>query len=206
MKSSLSREERLHGVDIPIAGLTGGIATGKSTVASLLEKEGIPVISADKLVKALYHREETKNFLQELAPQCLDGNTIDFPRLRQKAFQDENIRIDLENFLHPKLPELFRHALARFSSPELVVYDIPLLFEKSLQQRFDLVACVYSPKETQYKRLISRDGIDEALAEAMIQGQMDIEMKKKRADVVIDNSGTLEALIANVKDFVRQYL
>ena len=130
----LSPCNRLHQIAVPLVGLTGGIASGKSTVASLLAKKDVPVISADRLIKRLYGQEKTVDFIRENFPECVSGKTINFPLLRQKAFQDKMSRTILENFLHPGLPELFREAVGEFHTPDVIIYDIPLLFEKSLEK------------------------------------------------------------------------
>ena len=206
MKPRLSPPERLHQTTIPLIGLTGGIASGKSTAATLLSEAGVAVISADKMIKKIYAEEETKNFIRQNFPQCINDGNIDFLLLRQKAFQDDRNRILLENFLHPRLPKFFKKELQQFSSPELVIYDIPLLFEKSLQSQFDLVVCVYCTPKQQEKRLLSRDRIDKNLVQAMLKGQMDIGTKKELADVIIDNTGSLEQLSVQVSNLVKQYL
>ena len=206
VKPKLSSKARLHNMDIPLIGLTGGIASGKSTVASLLAETAKPVISADKLVKQLYEQEQTKSFIQQNFPQCIENKQINFSLLRQKAFQDESTRTTLEAFLHPRLPMLFKETAQIFPSPDYIIYDIPLLFEKSLENQFDLVVCVYCPPEQQKRRLLDRDNIDEMLASAMIKSQMDINIKKSKADAVIDNSKNMEQLSTEVKAFIQQYL
>ena len=206
MKPRLSPQKRLHQTEIPLVGLTGGVASGKSTVATLLREAGMAVISADKLIKQIYAQETTKNFIQQNFPQCIKDKNIDFSLLRQKAFQDNNTLTLLENFLHPQLPELFKKMLKSLSLPDLVIYDIPLLFEKSLQDRFDLVVCVYCTKEQQQKRLEDRDCIDKTLAQAILKKQMDIDIKKECADEIIDNTGNPEQLSTNVKAFIKQCL
>ena len=206
MKSRLSPQERLHQIDIPLIGLTGGIASGKSTVATLFSNKGIAVISADKLIKKIYKQEKTKYFIHKNIPQCIEDKNINFSLLRQKAFQYDNIRILLENFLHPQLSNIFKKELQTFSSPHFVIYDIPLLFEKSLQNNFDLVVCVYCTPKQQKERLLSRDGIDKSLARAMLERQVNIDKKKELADVTIDNSGNLEQLSTQVDAFFKQYL
>ena len=206
MKPRLSPRHRLHQTSVPLIGLTGGIASGKSTVANLLRDTGANVISADTLIKHIYAEEETKSFIRQNFPQCINGENIDFPLLRRKAFKDDRVRGLLENFFHPRLPKFFKKEFQRFSSPTLVIYDVPLLFEKSLQDQFDLVVCVYCTPKQQEERLLSRDDIDETLAWAILKSQMDIDIKKELADTIIDNSGSLEQLSALVADFVKRYL
>ena len=206
MKSRLAPDQRLHPIDIPLIGLTGGIASGKSSVAQILSRRGAAVIAADKLIKQIYAQESTKDFIRKNFSPCIKGEKIDFPLLRQKVFQNNQARDLLENFLHPHLPEFFAEAFKKFSSPNVVVYDLPLLFEKSLQKRFDMVVCVYCTRQQQAERLVARDGIDENLAMTMLKKQMDIETKKAHADVVIDNTSDTQRLKEHVLAFIDQHL
>ena len=204
-KTVLSSSERLHGLTIPVVGLTGGIASGKSTVASFLHQEGFPVISADALIKDIYAKEESQAFCRRHFPDCFIGEQVDFRALRQKAFNSREAREKLEKFLYPQLIQAFKQALKRFSSPRFIIYDVPLLFEKSLHPLVDLSVCVYCDKDSQRQRLLQRDGITRDLAEKMLAEQMDIELKKNKADAVINNFKDLEELKLNTRKFIKEY-
>ncbi|TNF31297.1 MAG: dephospho-CoA kinase [Deltaproteobacteria bacterium] len=200
------KSSRLHGLEVPIIGLTGGIATGKSTAASLLEKHGILVINADHLVKSIYATTEMLSFVEANFPEVIEDKQIDFKKLRQLAFSNLEVRTNLEKEIYAKLPEAFMKVYSEKGSPDLVVYDVPLLFEKGLDQKVDLKVCVYSDKTTQLLRLTKRDNVSQEQAELALANQMDIEEKKKRSDAIIENTDTIERLQQNVEEFVNNYL
>jgi dephospho-CoA kinase len=195
-------ETRLYHTPVPIIGLTGGIGTGKSTVAELLREKNIPVIDADKLVKNIYQKSETLEFIAKHFPHVIEDGMIVFTKLRQIAFVDAIAKKLIEDFIYAYMPGEFKQAFAAFANPHFIVYDVPLLFEKKLNELVDLSVCVYAPREIQIKRIIIRDHSSEELAAKIIDNQMDIEDKKKRSDLVIPN--TLDAV--NLKIAVEQFL
>lgn len=200
----LTPDHRLHHLKVPVIGLTGGIATGKSTVASILIEKGLPVINADHLVKEIYTRSETKHFISTNYPQVMKGSEIDFRLLRELVFSAPVVKEEVEAFIYARLPEAFLSAYAKLGSPDLVIYDVPLLFEKHLDNIVDLKVLVYAPAKIQKARLMERDGHAEAMALTIMGSQMDIEEKKENSDIVIDNSGTLVELAEEVNQFLRQ--
>lgn len=200
----LTPEKRLHQLGVPLVGLTGGIATGKSTVAGMLSALGIPVINADHLVKAIYQREETRGWIQFNYPKVMNGADIDFRKLREKFFSAPAVKDEIEAYIYARLPGAFGAAYEALGRPEVVVYDVPLLFEKQLDSLVDLRVVVYAPEKIQRARLMARDGHEEAMASTIMGSQLDIEEKKERADIVIDNSASLAELTEEVNQFVRR--
>ena len=190
----LTSTTRLYNCGVPIIGLTGGIATGKSSVSLILESMNFSVICADKIVKEIYRRPESQLFIQHHFPEVVDSTTkqIDFRKLREKVFANVNDLELLENFLHPKIKDYFLASVSSLQQdnkrPPFVIYDVPLLFEKKISSSFDLIITVYASKEIQTKRLMARDSIDLSLAQKIIATQMDIEQKRKLSDFVIDNN------------------
>ncbi len=180
---------RLYELPAPIIGLTGGIATGKSTVAELFRNSGFAVIDADKLVKNIYQTNEAQQFVTFHFPEAIREGKIDFKHLRASVFGDVKNQELVENFIYSKLPAEFLRSFSEFNNPECVVYDVPLLFEKKLNFKVDVSVCVYSSKATQLERLIKRDHISADLAEKIISKQMDIEAKKNSSDLIIENIG-----------------
>ncbi|MEI7024817.1 dephospho-CoA kinase [Paenibacillus sp. y28] len=178
-------------------GLTGGIACGKSTVASLLVGKGAILIDADRIAREVV--EPGTPGLADIAAKF--GQAVLQPdgSLNRKAlgaivFQEAEKRKALEAILHPRIRERMRLLLeeAEAAHPDrLVVVDIPLLYESGLQDNYEQIMVVYVPEAVQIQRLIQRDQIDEAEARRRIQSQMPIEEKRQRADILIDNSGTL---------------
>jgi len=187
-----------------IVGLSGGIGTGKSTVAQLLARLGAVVIDADAIVHEL--QAPGSPVLSELAeafgPEILDASgALDRAALGAIAFRDPDARRRLGAIMHPKVGAVMAQRLeaARREGAALVVLDIPLLFEGrrasasgAAGMDFDATVLVYAPEELQVERQRERDGCDRDEALRRIRAQLSIEEKKGMADFVIDNSGTLE--------------
>jgi dephospho-CoA kinase len=194
-----------------IVGLSGGIASGKSTVAALLAELGATVIDADAIVHEL--QAPGSPVLQELAaafgPGILDADgALDRAALGDIAFRDPEARARLGAIMHPKVgAEMARRmAAAREAGVRLIVLDIPLLFEgraagtgRAAQLGFDRTVLVYVPEAVQLERLMERDACSRAEALRRIAAQLPIEEKKAMADVVIDNSGTPEETARQVR-------
>ncbi|MGC5324262.1 dephospho-CoA kinase [Brevibacillus sp. SYSU BS000544] len=180
-----------------IIGLTGGIASGKSTVSALLKERRIPVVDADVIAREVV--EPGKSAYQQIVDAfgssiLLPTGEIDRKALGEIVFSDERQRQVLNGIVHPQVrKEMTRQAKeASQSGHELVVMDIPLLFESKLQYMVDKIVLVYVPSDLQLIRLMERDKIDEEQAQKRIKSQFPIETKKNEADFIIDNSGTRE--------------
>lgn len=181
--------------------LTGGIATGKSTVASLLALHGLRVIDADAVAHRLL--DENSAWVGEtFGARFVDNGKVLRGELGKVIFSDAEAKAKLEAFLHP----LIRRAIEeeserqdRFEFPYLI--DIPLYFETQAYPIADSVV-VYTPKAVQLQRFMKRNGFGEAEALRRIESQMDIEEKKRRATWVIDNSGDLRHLQEECEAFV----
>ncbi|MBY0416333.1 MAG: dephospho-CoA kinase, partial [Bdellovibrionales bacterium] len=174
---------RLYQIPVPIVGLTGGIATGKTTIAEMFRAEGIPVIDADKLVKGIYQKKESFNFISLHFLEAIIDNTIHFKTLRELAFKTPENQTKLENFIYAQMPEAFLEAYKASAKFDFIIYDVPLLFEKGLFLKTDVSVCTYSPRKIQLERLVKRDNISTDLARVILDKQMDIEEKKKRSDL-----------------------
>lgn len=189
-----NQKTRLYETTVPIIGLTGGIATGKSTVAQLFRLKNIPVIDADQLVKNIYKRKETIDFIIINFPETVSDNEISFAKLRKLAFSSSEIKKKIENFIYTKLPSEFKKSLNALPPSPFIIYDVPLLFEKGLDQFIDASICVYLTSTIQIDRVMKRDNISRDLALTIISQQMNIEEKKDKSDFVISNLGTVEDL------------
>jgi dephospho-CoA kinase len=200
----LTQQQRLYSLPVPLIGLTGGIASGKSTVAEILKQENYALIDADQLVKHIYQQAETKDFVRSLVPEAMDGQKINFPRLRQSFFHNPSIKSSIENWIYQRLPQTFLAAYQAHQNPGCIVYDVPLLFEKNMQSQFDITILVYAPRSLQKLRLQQRDGINAELSENILNQQMDIEKKRSLAGFIIDNSGPKEELAAKTLQILRQ--
>ncbi len=182
-----------------LIGLTGGIATGKSTFAAALRALGAPVIDADDLARAAVAKGTPglAAVVAEFGDDVLapDGE-LDRRRMGARVFADPAARARLEAAVHPAVRALFRAELARLAAAgqPVAVYDVPLLYEAKLEGEADLVVVVWAPREVQVARLAARDGLDRAAAEARLAAQLPIDEKAARADVVIANDGDPAAL------------
>lgn len=198
----LTAENRLYQIPVPIIGLTGGIGTGKSTAAEWLRKHGLAVIDADANVKAVYRKPETLAFIKSHFPAVVADGQINFKKLREIVFINPDAKQLVEDFIYARLPQAFLDAYALLNKPALIIYDVPLLFEKKLHLLVDVSACVYAPKEIQIQRLMSRDHSSRDLAEKILSNQLDIEEKKKLSDFIIENTGDLHQLGKNIEEFL----
>lgn len=201
----LTPETRAFKLPFPVLGLTGGIATGKSTVARFLRSKGLPLIDADALIKQIYKSGETKEFISKNFPEAMKDEEIQFPILREIFFQSPDAKKTIEHHLGQSLPQYFQRELQKLGKIEILIYDVPLLFERSLESKVDQTIVVYAPRETQIARLLNRDGGRRELAEKILDHQMDIEEKKLRADILIDNSRTEAELSLSLESFFKKY-
>lgn len=183
--------------------LTGGIATGKSTVASLLALHGLRYIDAD----AISHQILDNNaswVADTFGSEFLDGSKVDRAKLGVLVFSDADAKEKLENFLHPKIRDEITaqsEKQDKFKFPYLI--DIPLFFERGNYDIKDVVV-VYTPKDIQLQRFMKRSGYSQDEALRRIESQMNIEEKKKHARWVIDNSKNLKYLQAECEEFVEK--
>ena len=181
--------------------LTGGIATGKSTVASLLGLNGLRVIDADTISHKILDANSawiSENFSNEF----IKNSKVDRTALGKLIFSDEEAKAKLEAFLHPKIREEIEAQSIKqdsFEFPYLI--DIPLFFEKGNYDIKDSVV-VYTPKDIQLERFIKRNGFSKEESMRRIKSQMDIDKKKELATWVIDNSGRLKHLQQECENFV----
>jgi dephospho-CoA kinase len=187
-----------------IVGLTGGIATGKTTVAEMLRQAGARVIDADRIAHAVTAPGEPAwQAIRGLFGQTVfqpDG-AIDRKRLGTVVFNDPSLRRKLEEIIHPLVRSRIEDQVARFGREDpqaLIVQDIPLLLETGVQSRFAEVILVYVPAEVQLQRLMHRDSITLTEARARINAQMPIAAKRKLATIIIDNSRSLDQTEAQV--------
>ena len=186
-----------------IIGLTGGIASGKSTVATELRKQNVPVFDADEVSRnAVAKGSKGLALVAEAfgADYLTADGEMDRAKISQLVFSDKEALKTLEGILHKIVwdeAEAFL-AEAREQKAKLAVLDVPLLIETKWHERVDLVWLVAVSKEQQIKRAMIRSGMTEEEVKARIAAQMSLEDKKKFADVVLDNSGALKETLEQV--------
>jgi dephospho-CoA kinase len=188
-----------------VVGLTGNIASGKSTVARLLSELGATIIDADILARRTVdpgtpaHAAIKKRWGNSVVSP--DG-TIDREALRHIVFGNPDELEALNDIVHPHVraqrDELIDQARAR--GDQIVVCDIPLLFERGLVDDFDRIVLVDAPRELRFDRLVRERKLDHADAMEMITAQMPSELKRARANYVIDNTSTLQSLSKRVEE------
>ena len=193
-------------------GLTGGIATGKSTVVRMLVKKGARVIDHDALVHTLQEpgRPVWNRIVEAFGRDILDaGGRIDRKKLGALVFGNEGRRKALEGIVHPAVLEeaqLERDRIGKEDTRAIVLSDIPLLLEVGMQGLFDLILLVYAPPEVQIARVMKRNNMTRDEAAARLGAQMPIDEKLKRADVVIRNDGTMKELHQRVDEVWEELL
>jgi dephospho-CoA kinase len=186
-----------------IVGLTGNIASGKSTVGRLFSERGATIIDADVLSRRAVE-PGTKAFDRIVERWGNDmvaaDGLLDRAALRHRVFTDHDELEELNRIVHPAVTRLRDRLLrdAKLRGDRLVVCDIPLLFEKKLTQEFHRIILVDAPRPLRLERLMRDRGLDETEALDMVAAQMPAELKRARADYVIDNAGTLTDLEGRV--------
>jgi len=178
-----------------IIGLTGGIGSGKSTVAKWFQEQGVAVMDADKIVHNLLKTDELtiSSLRQKFGPDIFnEDGQISRPKLGAVVFSQEKVRKWLEEIIHPRVLEWMKEEseALRKTGAKICVWDVPLLFETGFEKSVDQVWVVWVPGDQQIKRVQERDNLNKSEVEARIAAQGSLEEKCKRADVVIDNSGT----------------
>jgi len=181
-----------------IVGLTGGIATGKSTVGNFFHALGAHLIDADRYAKKAVAAKNPAwhKIVAAFGASILQADgEINRAALGQIVFDDATAQKKLEAIVHPVVRQMMLQKLEEIQQaphPPLTILDIPLLFESGWRERVDKAVVVYLPEKTQLGRLMARDGITKAQAVARINAQMPILAKRALADVVIDNSHSKE--------------
>lgn len=190
-------------------GLTGGIATGKSTVSQMLVARGAALIDADVVARRIMepgHPVLAKVVERFGETVLLADGQLNRKRLGEIVFSDPVERKALEDITHPAIRREMKaelEALERENSERLVVADIPLLYESGLENLYEEIMVVYVPRSLQLERLMQRDALAVQEAELRLAAQMDIEEKRRRADILIDNSRSYEETESQIDDFWR---
>ena len=185
--------------------LTGGISTGKSTVCNLFKLHGFLTIDADKIAHKLLD-ENSHKIATMFGEQYVENGKVLRKQLGKIIFSNEENKLKLEALLHPLIKEeIIKESKVFEEQNKPYFVDIPLFFEK-MHYPIPKSLVIYTPKELQIERLMKRDNIDEVEAKLKISNQMDIEEKRKLADMVIDNSKDLKHLQNEVERIIGEII
>ena len=191
-----------------ILGLTGGIASGKSTVSNIFKKYGIYIVDADKIAKELGNRKDVIDEIgKKISKTVIDENGIvDRAKLKEIVFSDKSKLEILNKIYHPKIREEFKKIKLNSSKNDIIIFDVPLLFETGMYTLCDKKILVYVNEDIQIERLIARDGITKELAKKIIDSQMSLDEKKSKSDILIENNDSLEELEKKVEMVYKKIL
>ena len=185
--------------------LTGGIATGKSTVCSLFKLHGFLTIDADKIAHKLLD-EHSGEIASMFGDEYVENGKVLRKKLGPIIFSNKKNKEKLENFIHPLIAQEIEKESKIFEEQGKPYFiDIPLFYEK-MNYPIKKSLVIYTPRELQIKRLMNRDGINEEEAKLKISNQMDIEEKKKLANLVINNSTNLKNLQKEVERIIKEII
>jgi len=188
-----------------ILGLTGSIGMGKSTTAQMFRDEGCPVFDADAAVHDLYAKGgKAVPIIKAVFPDAVKHDAVDRAVLGQYMRADPIDLQVLESFVHPMVSESREAFFKNYKDADIVIMDVPLLFETSLDKAVHHVVVVTAPYKVQRQRVLARDGISEDLFESLLSRQMPDEEKRKRADFLIFTDKGLENARKQVQKILRE--
>jgi dephospho-CoA kinase len=187
-----------------VAGLTGSIAMGKSTVAAMFSESGAPVFDADAAVRAFYSGDGARLVEREFPGVVVDAR-VDRERLSQIVLNDSAALGRLEGLVHPAVAAMRADFVARAlrEGRRMAIVDVPLLFETGADSAVDLVVVVSAPPAAQRARALARDGMTEEKLDVILARQMSDTEKRRRAHFVIDTGGSFRRTRAQVAQFLR---
>ncbi|MWN05844.1 dephospho-CoA kinase [Gilliamella sp. Pas-s95] len=191
-----------------VVALSGGIASGKSTIANLFAKLGVPIIDADIIARQVVQvgsdafNQIVKHFSQEI---LLANGELDRSQLREIIFNNDHERLWLNHLLHPIIQQETQKQIA-MQNTIYVIWVVPLLIENNLHTLADRVLIIDVPESLQLARLVKRDNISESLAKKMILSQVSLKKRLSYADDIIVNDDNLARLTAQVNLLHQQYL
>ena len=189
-----------------IIGITGGIASGKSNICNIIKNEGYVVIDSDKIVRDLSEigLPIYNAILEKFGNDYLnEDKSLNKKKLAKLVFNNSSAKFVLDSITHPIVLEEIKKEINKISDG-LIFVDVPLLYEAKFDTLCDKVICAFVKKKLQVERLMLRDGIDEDFALAKIHSQMDLYLKREKADYVVDTSGSFEETNKLVIDVINK--
>ena len=190
-----------------ILGLTGGIGTGKSTVAKMLREKNIPVVDTDSISKEIIEYPEIiEKIKAEISSKIFNNeNKLDRKKLSEIVFENKDKLKKLNEIMHPVILKKMWDEVEKLKKDyKIIVVDIPLLFEINMENEVDKVLLIYSSKEIQIERIMNRDGRTREEAIKIINSQMPLYKKREKSDYIIQNNDSLEKLEKNLDKVVQK--
>lgn len=186
-----------------VYGITGSIACGKSTVTNYLLEHDFIVIDADKISRDALTIDKDCILQVKQLFGCVHKGIVDRKALGRIIFHDEKAKKQLESIIHPYVIEKLKEAIAFYQDKNFIFLDIPLLYESHLEYLCDKIIVVYLNERIQIERLKKRDNIDETYAKEIIANQISSEIKREKADIVLDNNRDIDALYEQIKNMLK---
>ncbi len=190
-----------------ILGLTGGIGTGKSTVANMLKEKGIPVVDTDLISReVIEYPEIIEKIKLEISNEVFDfNNKLDRKKMSEIVFENQEKLKKLNKIMHPEiLKKMWDEVEELKKNYKIIVVDVPLLFEINMEKEVDKILLIYASKEIQLKRIMERDGRTREEAVKIISSQMPLYKKREKSDYIIQNNDSLEKLEKNLDKIVQK--
>lgn len=190
-----------------ILGLTGGIGTGKSTVANMLKGKGIPVVDTDLISReVIQYPEIIEKIKLEISNEVFDfNNKLDRKKMSEIVFENQEKLKKLNEIMHPEiLKKMWDEVEKLKKNHKIIVVDIPLLFEINMEKEVDKILLIYASKEIQLKRIMERDCRSREEAIKIINSQIPLYKKREKSDYIIQNNDSLEKLEKNLDKIVQK--
>ncbi len=192
-----------------VLGLTGGIATGKSTVSSILIGKGYKIVDADKIAKEIAENIVVLEEIEkEFGKEFVSNNKLNRKLLREVVFKDKKKVEKLNGIMHPPIIEEIKRQLIKYKNEEIIIADIPLIFESKLEYLTDKILLIACEKEIQIKRVMKRDNVTEENAKNIIDKQLSLDVKREKSDYIIENNldiGSLGVEVEKVIEEIKTY-
>ena len=176
-------------------GITGSIGTGKTTIANIFALFNIPIFDADREIKEILRKKEIKQKLKKIWPLIIKKNQIDKLKLRKLIFSNNNEKKKLEKLLYPYLEIELKMFETLNYKKNILVYDVPLIYETKTEKRYDKILLAHCNKKIQRRRVLSRDKISDSLFEKILASQLSFDDKIKFKPQVINTNNKLFILI-----------
>ena len=190
-----------------ILGLTGGIGTGKSTVANMLKEKGIPVVDTDLISReVIEYPEIIEKIKLEISNEVFDfNNKLDRKKMSEIVFENQEKLKKLNEIMHPEiLKKMWDEVEELKKNHKIIVVDVPLLFEINMEKEVDKILLIYASKEIQLKRIMERDCRSREEAIKIINSQIPLYKKREKSDYIIQNNDSLEKLEKNLDKIVQK--